>query len=146
MLYVKCIKSNLAGLLVILHIFFPQVIFRFLPTLSMNQMLKVWKKSKYNSKRKVHVLFFYFLIYILTLIFCGVQSLYIIHISVIYTWSHGHVVFMIAYILRPSCIYKIWALCVLRITLDNLYCAPVLACWALFGSLVPAMCNRTSCA
>ena len=28
----------------------------------------------------------------------------------------------------------------------HLYYAPCLTCWALFGSLVPAMCNRTSCA
>ena len=53
---------------------------------------------------------------------------------------------MIAYILRPSCFCEIWALCVLWITYDHLYYAPCLACWALFGSLVPAMSNRTSCA
>ena len=41
---------------------------------------------------------------------------------------------------------EIWALCVLRITYDHLCYAPFLACWALFGSLVPAMSNRTSCA
>ena len=28
----------------------------------------------------------------------------------------------------------------------HLYYAPCLTCWALFSSLVPAMCNRTSCA
>ena len=28
---------------------------------------------------------------------------------------------------------------------DCLYYAPCLACWALFGSLVPAMCNRLLC-
>ena len=32
------------------------------------------------------------------------------------------------------------------ITYDHLYYAPCFACGALFGSLVPAMCNRTSCA
>ena len=32
------------------------------------------------------------------------------------------------------------------ITNDHLYYSPCFACWALFGSLVPAMCNRTSCA
>ena len=32
------------------------------------------------------------------------------------------------------------------ITYDHLYYAPCLACWALFGSFLPAMCNRTSCA
>ena len=32
------------------------------------------------------------------------------------------------------------------ITYDHLYYAFCLACRALFGSLVPAMCNRTSCA
>ena len=35
--------------------------------------------------------------------------------------------------------------CVLGIPYDHLYSAPCLACWALFGSLAPAMCNRTSC-
>ena len=32
------------------------------------------------------------------------------------------------------------------ITYDHLYYAFCLACRALFGSLVPAMCNRTPCA
>ena len=41
---------------------------------------------------------------------------------------------------------EIWVLCVSWITYDNLYYAPSLACWALFGSLVPTLCNRTSCA
>ena len=50
------------------------------------------------------------------------------------------------YILRPFCFCLIWALCVSWITYNHLYYAPCLACWALFGSLVPAMCNRTSCA
>ena len=31
-----------------------------------------------------------------------------------------------------------------RLTYDNLYYAPCLDCWALFGSLVSALCNRTS--
>ena len=53
---------------------------------------------------------------------------------------------MIAYILHPSCFYEIWALCLSWITCDHLYYAPCLVFWALFGSLVPAMCNRTSCA
>ena len=58
----------------------------------------------------------------------------------------GHTVFMIAYKLRSSCFCEIWALCVSLITYDHLYYAPCLVCWALFGSLVPAMCNRPSCA
>ena len=45
-----------------------------------------------------------------------------------------------------SCFCEIRALCVSWITYDHFYYAPWLACWALFGSLVPAMCNRTSCA
>ena len=45
---------------------------------------------------------------------------------------------------KQSCFCEINAL--LWITYDHLYYAPCLACWALFGSLVPAMCNRTSCA
>ena len=53
---------------------------------------------------------------------------------------------MIACILHPSCFCEIWALCVSWITYDHLYYAPYFACWALFGSLVPAMCIHTSCA
>ena len=41
---------------------------------------------------------------------------------------------------------EIWALCVSWITYDHLWYTSCLACWALFGSLVPAICNRTSCA
>ena len=32
------------------------------------------------------------------------------------------------------------------ITNDHLYYEPYLACWALFGTLVPTICNHTSCA
>ena len=53
---------------------------------------------------------------------------------------------MIVCILHPSCFCEIWAICVSLITYGHLYYAPCLACWALFGSLVPAMCNWTSCA
>ena len=49
------------------------------------------------------------------------------------------------YISYSSCFCEIWALCVSWITYDYLYYAPYLACWALFGSFVSAMCNRTSC-
>ena len=61
--------------------------------------------------------------------------------------SHrGHIVFMTTCILRPSCFCEIWALCVSWIIYDHLYYAPSVSCRALFGSLVPAMSNRTSCA
>ena len=56
----------------------------------------------------------------------------------------GHIVFMIAYILRSSWFCQIWALCGSWITYGYLHYDPRLACWALFGSLGPAMCNRTS--
>ena len=59
---------------------------------------------------------------------------------------NGHIVFMITYILRPSSFCEIWALCVSWITYDHLYYTNCLACWALFGLLVPAVCDRTSCA
>ena len=52
---------------------------------------------------------------------------------------------MISYILRSSCYFEIWALCVTWITFDHYYYAFCFACWAIFGSLVPAMWNRTSC-
>ena len=55
------------------------------------------------------------------------------------------IVFMIACILCPSSFSEIWALCVSWITNDHLHYAPSFACWAIFGSLVPAMCNHTSC-
>ena len=57
-----------------------------------------------------------------------------------------NIVFMITYILCPSCFCEIWALCMSWITYNHLSYFPCLACWALFGSLVPAMCNRISCA
>ena len=47
-------------------------------------------------------------------------------------------------ILHLLCFCEIWALCVLWITYDHLIYAPCIACRALFGSLVPAMCNCTS--
>ena len=53
---------------------------------------------------------------------------------------------MITYILCSSCFCEIWALCVSWITYDHLYYALCFACWALFGSFVPAMCSHTSCA
>ena len=48
------------------------------------------------------------------------------------------------YILRPSFFCGIWALCVSWVTSNQFLYAPCLKCWALFGSLVPTMCNRTS--
>ena len=54
--------------------------------------------------------------------------------------------FIYRYILRSSSFCEIWALCVSWITYDHLYCAPCLAFWALFGSLAPVRCSRTSCA
>ena len=44
------------------------------------------------------------------------------------------------------CVVLYVIICVPWITYDHLYYAPCLACWALFGLLVPTMCNRTSCA
>ena len=52
---------------------------------------------------------------------------------------------LITYILCLSSFCEIWGLCVSWITYDNLYYAPCLACWALFGSLLPAMYDRASC-
>ena len=60
-------------------------------------------------------------------------------------YHHKGIVLMIAYILRPSCLCKIWALCVSWITYDYLYYVLCLASCALFGSLVPVMWNHTSC-
>ena len=61
--------------------------------------------------------------------------------------EHNIYVIMKTYMLLcSSCFFEIWALCVSWITYDHLYYTPCLACWALLGSLVPAMCNRTSCA
>ena len=51
------------------------------------------------------------------------------------------IVFIITFILGPCHFCGIWALCV--ITYYHLHYAPCLACCAFFGSLVPAMCNRT---
>ena len=45
-----------------------------------------------------------------------------------------------------SCFFEIWALCVSWITYNHLYYVPCLTCCALFGSLVPGICNCTSCA
>ena len=56
-------------------------------------------------------------------------------------------VIMETYILLcSSCLCEIWAFCVSWITYDHLYYALCFACWEFFGPLVPAMCNRTSCA
>ena len=45
---------------------------------------------------------------------------------------HDCIVFMIAYILHPSCLCEIWVLCVLWITYDHFYYAPCLACSSIF--------------
>ena len=58
----------------------------------------------------------------------------------------GHIVFMIAFILRPPCFFEIWVLCVSWIIYDHLYYALCLAFWALCGSLMSAMCNSALCA
>ena len=63
-------------------------------------------------------------------------------------WKHDvqlHIAGTIGYtLLVPSCFSEIWALCVSWITYGHLYYTPCLTCWALFGSLVPAICNHTS--
>ena len=51
---------------------------------------------------------------------------------------------MIVYILHSSCFWEIWGLYKLWIFYDQLYHAPCLACLALFGSMIPAMCNCKS--
>ena len=51
---------------------------------------------------------------------------------------------MITYIVRSSCYFEIWAFCASWITYCHKHFAPCFACRALFGSLVPAMWNRTS--
>ena len=61
--------------------------------------------------------------------------------------EHYVYVIMKTYMLLLSfCFCEIWALCVSWIICDRLYYTPSLACWTLFGSLVPAMCNRKLCA
>ena len=57
-----------------------------------------------------------------------------------------HIVCLFEYIYVTLILRRIWALCVSWVTSDKFYYHPCLNCWALFGSLVPAMCNRTSCA
>ena len=53
-------------------------------------------------------------------------------------------VIMKTYMLLCSSYFcEISALCVLWITYDNLYYTPCLSCRALFGLMVPAMCNST---
>ena len=69
-------------------------------------------------------------------------------ITIMALWKHDvrlHIAGTIGYsLLVPSCFSEIWALCVSWITYGHLYYTPCLTCWALFGSLVPAMCNHTS--
>ena len=67
-------------------------------------------------------------------------------LPVITTMSLWHIVFMIAYIYYARFASVRFQHCVLWITYDYLYYAPYLACWDLLGTLVPAMCNRTSSA
>ena len=72
------------------------------------------------------------------------------------TWAHDvrlHItgtnetyIFMITYISCSSCFCEIWAVFVSWVTYDHLYYAACLSRWALFGSLLPAIFNRTSCA
>ena len=58
---------------------------------------------------------------------------------------YGYVYILLVPILHSSCFCDSWAHCVSWITYNHLYYAPSLACWALFGSLVPAICNSRSC-
>ena len=73
------------------------------------------------------------------------KTMYPYHKAIAVITGRAHS-FMIAFILRSSCFCESGALCMSWITYDHLYYASCLACWALFGSLVPVMCNRTSCA
>ena len=68
-------------------------------------------------------------------------------------WGHWRIgnnregtlsVFLTTYILHITLILLLWD--VSTGTSNQIFYAPCLTCWALFGSLVPAMCNRASCA
>ena len=75
------------------------------------------------------------------------QQCVTVHCSDKHRRSRGvHCFLNYIYILRPSCFCENWALCVSWITYDHIYYSPCFACWSLFGSLVPAVSNRTSCA
>lgn len=89
---------------------------------------------------------------ITSLWFIGTSNLTMDHVprgmgcyKVITVITKKYIVFMVTYILSPSCFYVIWALCVLWITYNYLYYNPCFAGWALFGLLVPAKCNCISC-
>ena len=70
-------------------------------------------------------------------------------------WTYSHcdgnwkgTLFSWLYIFYAHLAFEIWALCMLLITyghLYHLYYTPCFNRWVLFGSLVPTMCNQTSC-
>ena len=68
------------------------------------------------------------------------------HKAIVVITGKAHCFHDCIYILPPSYFCEIWTLFVSWITYDNLYYARYFACWELFGSLVPAMCNLTLCA
>ena len=91
------------------------------------------------------------------------QYIYYIYIYITYIYVHFNIYIVLSKLskkhdisghkwstthreIRSSSFCEIWALFVSWITYDHLYYAPCLACWALFGSLVPTMCNCPSCA
>ena len=67
------------------------------------------------------------------------------HKAIVVATGRTHCFHENIYIILILLLWDLSILCVV-ITYDYLYFVPCLACWALFGSLVPAMCNHTSCA
>ena len=67
------------------------------------------------------------------------------HKVIVVTTGRTHYFHENIYIMLILLLWDLSILCVV-ITYNYLYFVPCLACWALFGSLVPAMCNQTSCA
>ena len=70
--------------------------------------------------------------------------MYDYHNAIVMISGRAHYFYFFIYILCSSWFCEIWALRVLWITYGHLLYAPFLAYWAFFGSLVPAMFNRTS--
>ena len=67
------------------------------------------------------------------------------HKAILVITGRAHCFHDCIYITLILLLWSLSALCVVN-SLWPLILSPCLACWALFGSLVPAMCNCTSCA
>ena len=115
------------------------------------QLVKLYKTKHFQSCRNVQTiksdmwqLFFKYTLHIKHLWGKFYLKVFKFLMGVFKLVSIIYVIMKTYMLLCSSCFCEISALCVSWTTYDHFYYTPCIAFWALFGSLVPAMCNHTS--